>query len=179
MINLVGLYAFAAMPGLEPATSLLVFSTSVLPVFFKGLFLTGLIATVMSTLDSLGFSSAMSISYDIFLRVKKDLSQKQVININKWALVFVMGLGIIVAIYFESLIELMYVRGTIAISALLVPLLASYFLPKKKAKAALWSMVLGLVGAALAYLLKHYSIIDIEPIFIGLALSFIGFSMIK
>jgi len=178
MINLVGLYAFAAMPELEPATSLLVFSASVLPVVFKGIFFTGLVATVMSTLDSLGFSSAMSISYDICKRVKSDLTQDQVIKINKWALVFVMGLGIIAAIYFESLIELMYVRGTIAISALLVPLLGSYYL-KPKSKAGFWSIVAGLVAAAIASLLKHYSIIEIEPIFIGLLMSLISFAMIK
>ncbi|MDA0772000.1 MAG: sodium:solute symporter family protein [Cyanobacteria bacterium] len=187
MINLVGLYAFAAMPDLEPATSLLVFSASVLPVVFKGIFFTGLVATVMSTLDSLGFSSAMSVSYDIFLRVKKDLSHKQVININKWALVFILGLGIIIAIYFESLIELMYVRGTIAISALLVPLLASYFpniiaspprgfsKQSNPRRAGFWSMLAGILGASLGYFLKQYCGLELEPIFLGLVLSLLCF----
>lgn len=187
MINLVGLYAFAAMPDLKPETSLLAFSASVLPVVFKGIFFTGLVATVMSTLDSLGFSSAMSISYDIFLRVKKDLSHKQVININKWALIFILGLGIIVAIYFESLIELMYVRGTIAISALLVPLLASYYpnviaSPSKgftkrsnPGGVGFWSMLAGILGASLGYFLKQYCGFELEPIFLGLFCSLMMF----
>ena len=171
MINLVGLYAFAAMPELKAETSFLVFSVDVLPVVFKGIFLTGLIATVMSTLDSLGFSSAMSVSYDIFLRLKNDLSQKQVIKINQVALVVILSIGIIIAIYFESLIELMYVRGTIAISALLLPLLASFYLTKLKDRAGFWSMLAGVFGASLGYILKQYYGLELEPIFLGLFFS--------
>ena len=174
MINLVGLYAFAVMPNIDPSKSLLIFATDTLPVVAKGIFLTGLVATVMSTLDSLGFSSAMSISYDIVRRLNKKIKDETVIKINNWALIAVLGLGIITAIYFESLIELMYVRGTIAISALLVPLLASYYF-KTKVKAGLRSIIAGILGASMAYILKSQGILELEPIFLGLISSILAY----
>ncbi len=179
MISLIGLYAFAAMPEIDPALSLPIFATSLLPVVCKGIFLTGLIATVMSTLDSLSFSSAMSISYDIYRRFKPNASEQEIIRVNKIALVITMFLGLTIAIYFTSLLDLMYARGTLAISALLVPLMGSYFWRKHSTRAAFWSIVLGLLGAIAGYILKNYFGIDIEPIFLGLALSFLGFSLIK
>jgi SSS family solute:Na+ symporter len=179
MISLIGLYAYAAMPEVDASLSLPIFATSILPVACKGIFLTGLIATVMSTLDSLSFSSAMSISYDIYRRLRPEATEQEVIKVNKIALVVTMALGLLIAIYFTSLLDLMYARGTLAISALLVPLMGSYFWRKHSSRAAFWSIILGLLGAIAGYLIKNYCAIDIEPIFLGLALSFLGFSLIK
>ena len=176
LVNLIGLYAFAAMPNIDPSLSLPIFATSVLPIVFKGIFFTGLIATVMSTLDSLSFSSAMAISYDIYRRLKPSATEDEVIKVHKIALVVSVLLAMAVAMYFESLMNIMYTRGTIAISALLVPLLACYWGKQKPSSgAAFWSMVAGLVAAVLGYIFKQSLMLDIEPIFLGLALSLLVF----
>ena len=175
-MNLIGLYAFAAMPNIDPSLSIVIFATNVLPIVFKGIFFTGLIATVMSTLDSLSFSSAMAISYDIYRRLKPSATEDEVIKVHKIALVLSVLLAMIVAMYFESLMNIMYTRGTIAISALLVPLLACYWGKQKRdSGAAFWSMLAGLLGAILGYLIKQSVMVDIEPIFLGLALSSLVF----
>jgi SSS family solute:Na+ symporter len=178
MISLIGLYAYAAMPNIDASLSLPIFATSILPVACKGIFLIGLIATVMSTLDSLSFSSAMSISYDIYRRLRPEATEQEVIKVNKIALVVTMALGLVIAIYFTSLLDLMYARGTLAISALLVPLMGSYFFKKRSARAAFWAIVLGLLGAIAGYIIKNYYGIDIEPIFMGLLCSGLGFILV-
>ncbi len=179
MISFIGLYAFAAMPNIDASLSLPIFASSILPVVCKGIFLTGLIATVMSTLDSLSFSSAMSISYDIYRRLRPEATEQEVIWVNKIALVVTMLLGLTIAICFTSLLDLMYARGTLAISALLVPLLASYFHVKASSQAAYWSIIMGLFGAIVGYVINSYFHLNLEPIFSGLALSLIAFATIK
>jgi uncharacterized membrane protein YeaQ/YmgE (transglycosylase-associated protein family) len=57
--------------------------------------------------------------------------------------------------------------------------MGSYFWRKRSSRAAFWSIILGLLGAIAGYLIKNYYGVDLEPIFSGLALSFLGFSLIK
>ena len=174
MITFTGIFAFTVMPDLDPKTSLPVFASFVLPPIAKGIFFTGLIATVMSTLDSLTFSSAMCISKDLYQKIFKITDAKKVINFNKFAIVIVVALGLIVALSFESLIKIMYYKGSVGISGLLIPLLAGFFLKKKlSANTAFLSMLLGSGSCIIWITLQKLNLIhlEIEPLFIGLGAS--------
>lgn len=174
MITTIGIFAFAAMPDLDPKTSLPVFASAVLPPIAKGIFFTGLIATVMSTLDSLTFSSAMCISKDLYQKIFKVTDAKKIINFNKLAIVIVVALGLLVALGFESLIKLMYYKGSIGISGLLIPLVSGFFLKKKlSANTAFLSMLLGAGSCVIWIVLQKLAVVgaNIEPLFIGLGFS--------
>ena len=70
MTSLTGLYARAAMPDLrEPMFSYPMLAELVLPEVFKGLFLIGMLATIMSSLSSLMFIAASTIGNDIVGRL--------------------------------------------------------------------------------------------------------------
>lgn len=60
-----GMYAKAAMPHLESLNGYLIFGLEILPHGLKGLFIAGIIATILSTLDAFTFSSSTLLSYDI------------------------------------------------------------------------------------------------------------------
>lgn len=174
MVCLVGLFAFSAMPNLEPATALVGFANSVLPPIAKGVFFTGLLATVMSTLDSLSFSSAMCFTKDIYQRIFKVTDTTKVIFVNKITIAVVALLGIIVAINFQSLIKLMYYKASIGISGLLLPLLCGFFLKKKlNANSAFFSIIAGSSACIIWLILQKLYIISInfEAIFVGLLAS--------
>jgi SSS family solute:Na+ symporter len=174
MVCLVGLFAFSAMPNLEPATALVGFANSVLPPIAKGVFFTGLLATVMSTLDSLSFSSAMCFTKDIYQRIFKVTDTTKVIFVNKITITVVVLLGIIVAINFQSLIKLMYYKASIGISGLLLPLLCGFFLKKKlNANSAFFSIIAGSSACIIWLILQKLYIISInfEAIFVGLLAS--------
>lgn len=174
MISMTGIFAFTVDPQMNPANALPLFANDVLPSIAKGIFFTGILATVMSTLDSLTFSSAMCLSKDIYQRVFKITDEKKVILFNKFALVFVVSLGLIVAINFESLIKITYYKGSIGISALLLPLLSGFFLKKKMpATFAFASVLMGLSSCIIWIVCKKLGLInlDIEAIFIGLSFS--------
>ncbi len=66
-----GLYARAALPNLaEPMAAYPMLAEAVLPPIAKGLFYVGMLATIMSTLNTLAFVSAQTLGRDIYLRLK-------------------------------------------------------------------------------------------------------------
>jgi SSS family solute:Na+ symporter len=184
----IGLYARAAMPNIDPVTSLAVFSASVLPVGLIGLFFAGLLATIMSTVDSFLFLGAMNISHDIYHKtINPNASDEKVIFVTKIAIVFTALASMIMAIYFNSLVSMWYSIGTIGISAMLVPLLAGFFYKGRKSElAALASMSLGALTSFIWLVNGWLNNIDgwaqylfgIEPMYSGLFVSFAAFAII-
>jgi SSS family solute:Na+ symporter len=132
-----GMYAAAAnnagLLSAEATTSYLSIASSLLPPAVLGLFLTGLIATVMSTVDSFTFLGAMNISHDLYKNIfKPKATDNQVMNATKIGIFITAGFAIILALFFDSIVTMWYTIGTIGISALIVPILIGFFYKGKK-----------------------------------------------
>ncbi len=108
-----GLFAFPAL------------GQALLPPLFYGLFITGLLATIMSTIDSLGFISAFTFGRDIIGRIKGN--NKNELNnsasLIRLGLVIMAIIAIILAYSFPSVVKLWYVIGSIFVPGLLIPFL--------------------------------------------------------
>jgi SSS family solute:Na+ symporter len=171
MVTFSGIYAYSVMPNADPKLSLALFASQTLPVVFRGIFFAGLIATVLSTLDSLVFSSAMSLSYDFFGRAF-NLDANKIIKLNRWFLLMVIVIGLMIALCFTSLFKIIYLRGSLAISSLLIPLLSIFFLEKKPhAQKVFVSIIASFVLTLIWFLAQELGYIGfnkIEPVFIGL-----------
>ena len=61
-----GMYAKAIMPEAESTNGYLLYGLEILPSGFRGIFIAGIVATVLSTLDAFTFSSSTLLSYDLF-----------------------------------------------------------------------------------------------------------------
>jgi len=189
-----GMYAAAAnnanLITAEATTSYLTIASNLLPPVFLGIFLTGLIATVMSTVDSFTFLGAMNISHDLYKNIfKPDATEKQTINATKVGIIITVGFAIILALYFDSIVTMWYTIGTIGISALIVPILVGFFYKGKKSPlASIISMISG-SGTSLLWLISGYINLDqwgwpqyiggIEPLYPGLFISFIVFFLVN
>lgn len=189
-----GMYARAAMPNIDPTTAYAVYAASVLPIFLKGVFFTGLLATIMSTVDSFTFLGAMNISNDIYKNIfKKNATDIQVIKMTKWGIVITAGFATILALMFKSLVAMWYTIGTIGISAMLVPVLMGFFYKndiknkKKSGNAAFLSMIIGSI-TSIIWMINGYMnayegwptyILGVEPLYPGLLLSFITFIIVS
>ncbi|MCX6140188.1 MAG: hypothetical protein NTX15_05050, partial [Candidatus Kapabacteria bacterium] len=68
---LTGLYAVAHLSSVEPTETYMVLAQSVLPSMWKGLFVAGVIAAVMSTLDGYALVSATTIGHDLIDALRK------------------------------------------------------------------------------------------------------------
>ena len=127
MTTLTGLYAFSYLPPETiPSQAFLELGQSILPVGLRGLFFVGILATVMSTLDSNALISGITLGKDI-LSSSPWFKKYSVQNVIKFAMVVVLVIGVALAIWIPSVIDLWYTFGTIAIPALLLPTLFSIF----------------------------------------------------
>lgn len=118
-----GLYARALLSHIPPTLSYPILSHQVLPPLLSGIFLTGLLATIMSTIDSFTLLSAITIGHDI---LKKIFPQKNPVRYIQWGLVVTAVSSVLVAYYLPSVIQIWYVIGSLFIPPMLLPVLGSY-----------------------------------------------------
>jgi len=176
-----GLYARAAIPDLQqPVMAYPMLAEAVLPPIAKGLFYVGMLATIMSTLNTLAFVSAQTLGRDIWQRIRSTnstgmMNSKLPIQIG---LIVSFALSVVLALCMQSVIELWYTIGTVVIPGLLVPLIAGYFDKLKIPPAyAFLSMLFGWL-TSVGWMLSRYVILHsdryplgIEPMYPGLLMS--------
>ena len=189
-----GMYAAAASNAglinvIDPSKAYFLIAGDLLPPFLFGLFLTGLISTVMSTVDSFTLLGAINISHDLYKKIlKSDATEKQVINATKIGIIITSGFAVVLALFFNSVIAMWYTIGTIGISALIVPILAGFFYKGRKSSlASILSMLAGSFMALLWFINGYINldqwgwpqyIAGIEPMYPGLLASSIVFVVV-
>lgn len=134
MTATVGLYSRAILPNLEsPLMAYPMLAEAVLPPVAKGLFYVGMLATIMSTLNTLAFVSAQTLGRDIVLRWRTgivtggDQPSAATTAYTRAGLLVSFALAVGLAVAIPSVIELWYTIGTVVVPGLLLPLMASYF----------------------------------------------------
>ncbi len=168
---IVGLYAVAYAPNADPAYILLHSAEHVLPSMWKGLFLSGVIAAIMSTLDGYALSSATIIGHDLIDRSKGGGHRRSSLYIG---LLVTGAVGALLAIALPSVVDLIFYAASIAVPALLLPLLVSLRLHRRHQRThpssvlVLSWMITPAVIALLSTVLREMRVIDLEPMLLGL-----------
>ena len=180
LTTMCGLYAKAFLPIHSTFDVMFVFpelAHNVLPSVFLGLFLVGIFATIMSTLDSFSFIGATTIGRDILGKLKFKLSEKSAIKIG---LIFTGIFSIVLAHLIPSVIDIWYTIGTLIIPALLLPLLSTYFTKiQLSTKWTIFTMIISFFTSAVWYTIGQLNSqngwadypLGIEPMIPGLIVS--------
>jgi SSS family solute:Na+ symporter len=175
------------------------FAIAVLPKFFIGLFFIGLIASILSTVDSFTMLGAMNLSHDLYKKIfKPDLAEEKEVKLTRYAIIFTAFISFLIAIFSRSIIGIWYTIGTIGISAMLIPLLFGFFYNPEKtdvlgaskklsASASFYSMILGPLTAIIwlthGYLNLAYGWPSywwgVEPMYPGLLISLLTYLIIN
>jgi SSS family solute:Na+ symporter len=175
-----GLYAAAILRDIDPVLAYPILADNVLPPFVKGLFLTGLLAVIMSTIDSFTLLSAMTFGKDIVSRNISDQAVNRENYYTRLGLILTAVISIALVIVFPSVIKLWYIIGSLFIPPMLLPLLTAYHqrfrLPALQTHVA---MILSFVAALSCFLWGHFDRIagapnyplNVEPFFPGLVTS--------
>lgn len=175
MTTATGLYARALLPDLpNPAASYPELALHLLPAVARGIFFVALLATIMSTIDSFAFLSAISLGKDIFGKLGRQTSAAQATRLTQLSMVIVFLAAVVIALWAQSIVAIWYRLGTIITPALLLPLATSFSAKwRMSAPAALSTMVLGagLTSLWLATAEADRYWLDLEPIYAGLALA--------
>ncbi|HTY57546.1 MAG TPA: sodium:solute symporter family protein [Bacteroidota bacterium] len=181
MTTTAGLYARAALPDIaSPVMAYPLLAEAVLPPVAKGLFYVGMLAAIMSTLNSQSFVSAMTLGRDIVARLRDRMGENATTGSVRWGILLTALLSVALALAIPSVIRLWYTIGTVVIPGLLIPLVASYFdRVRPSPRTAFGSMALGWIVAS-AWLIagwskemgsSDYYPLGIEPMYAGLAAS--------
>ncbi len=133
MSSTTGLYARAILPHLkDPTMSYPALAQVVLPSFLKGLFFVGMLASIMASLESLTFISAVTIGKDIlfsFFHKNREMpdSGPRILGYSHIG-IFVTGIiSVVIALLIPSVIQIWYDLGAVFIPGLLIPLMTSYY----------------------------------------------------
>ena len=127
-----GMYAKVLLTNGDPLFSYPRLGALVLPPLVYGIFITGLLATIMSTIDSLGFISAITFGRDILWRIRsqKGMNSKEwdmtSTNFIREGLIVTALIALSLAFIIPSVVKLWYILGSILIPGLILPFLISF-----------------------------------------------------
>ncbi len=185
MTTFTGLYARAALPGLAEAGGLgaqgayPALAELVLPPAAASLFMVGLLATVMSTIDSYGFLAAVTFGRDIVWRLRGSRGDSG--RYSRMGIWVTGALSLGLALWRESIVGLWHDLGSVGTPVLLFPLALSFGRREAHRGWILAAMIAG-GGISLVWLIIEKTTgtypLGLRPIFPGLlssgVLSLIG-----
>ncbi len=125
-----GLYSRAVLPDLaDPVQAFPALAARVLPGFWQGVFTVGLLATIMSTIDSYAFIGAVTLGRDVIGRWRGQLgaeTEDANLPVIRWSLLATAVLSVVLALLSGSVISLWKVLGSVGTPVLLLPLVLAH-----------------------------------------------------
>jgi solute:Na+ symporter, SSS family len=183
----IGIYARAVIPNVSDAKlSFPLFADYILPVGLKGLCFTGIIATVMSTVDSYCLVGGVTLAHDLYHKyINRNASEETLVKVSRIGVFLTCVIGVVFAlIYNTSIKTLWYVIGSITFSVLFFPVLAGIFIIKRgKSRGGFPSMIFGALGSIGWFVLQNCNLPGriastvklIDALYVGLLASIAGF----
>lgn len=186
-----GLYALAILGDTleQPIAAFPALASALLPAGLLGLFITALVAVMMSTLDSFLFLSGQTMGRDVLKRYSgrlgNGLSDREPVTLTRIGIAIAAVLALALTWAFPSVIELWYVLGSLVIPALLLPVLGAYipffrmegrrcfFAICAAFTASLGWLTMGVAGSDSLY---SYAWLGVEPFYPGLVVSIFMFA---
>jgi len=174
-----GLYARALLTDIPPLMSYPLLAEELLPPVLKGLFYVGLIAVIMSTVDSFSFLSAVTIGRDFLWRLLDNENERTTNFYSQTGLIATGVIAVAMVLAIPSVVDLWYTIGTLFIPALLFPLVSTYLSTRRISGGYAFTIcVAGFLTSAGWYLtgIIHGSTgspsypMNVEPLYPGLLL---------
>ena len=167
-----GLYARALMPDLaDPMQAFPALGAMVLPGFWHGVFVAGLLATIMSTVDSYAFIAAVTLGRDVVGRWRR-WDDDRALRSSQWSLAATAVVATVLALTAGSVITLWKVLGSVGTPVLLLPLALAHTRRRVAGARVMVSMVLaGAVSLGWLLLGRGGPWLGVEAIFPGLLAS--------
>lgn len=178
-----GLYARAYL-STEPMMSYPALGAEVLPVVWRGLFVVSLLATVMSSLNSYAFLSAVTIGNDIVFQLTK---KKNAPYWTRIGLAISTMIGIVLALAVPSAVQLIYKTASIAVPGLLIPIIVGYSAQRTITNVGIITLMCASSGLSFLWMILPHAMVisreyqeffnSIEPMIPGIVLSIVLYSI--
>lgn len=159
------MYARAVIPQAESNLAYLTYSVQLLPHGLRGFFLAGIVATILSTLDSYIFLAGTTLSYDLLPKRWGENLKTHYLGIISVGI-----FSIILAYYFDGNIKLVWkTLGSYFSACLLVPVLFGHFFPKRIGdRQFVITVIFGIIATTYWKLASHQGFwANVDEIYIG------------
>ena len=172
-----GLYAILIISTEQALLTYPLLAFEYLPYGFLGLFLVGIIATIMSTIDSLSLISSITFGRDILWRIDRNNSNFNPISYMKKGLIIISFFALIISYLLPSVVALFYTLGSVLIPGLILPFLFS--LGQKEilsTNSIIWWMMLPIFVSGTWFAFSKFTSqlpLGLEPFYPGMAISFL------
>src|SRR5690606_13052628 len=106
IVTVQGMAAAASGIEAEPRYALLTITLEALPIGLKGVFVAGVLATAMSTIDSYLLIAGGNLAYDLYRPLRRpDMSDREALALTRWGTVVAAGTSVILALYFQTIVS--------------------------------------------------------------------------
>jgi len=154
---LLGMTARAAEVDAEPYYALLTLVVDELPSGLVGLFVAGVIATGMSTVDSYLLIAGGNLSYDLYRPlVNPNISDRSLLRLTRWAIAVACAVSVGFALFFTSVVSAWVFMAAMLVGTVFVPVVLALFTNRTyKPAAGVASSLTGLVVVTGVYVLVN------------------------
>lgn len=167
-----GMYARAVIPEAEPHHAYLVYAVQVLAPGVRGFMLAGIVATILSTLDSYLFLAGTTVAYDLVPDRFKGS-----VRLHHAGIVATALLSVALAVAFDGDIkETWKTLGSYSAACLLLPVLVGYAFPGRiRDNQFLLASVSGVIGTTAWRLIERQGFwADVDALYIGACCTALG-----
>lgn len=162
------MYAKATLPEAESGGAYLIYSLQLLPSGLRGFFVAGILATILSTLDSYLFLAGTTISYDILPKKLKSLTLS--IITSGFVAYFI-------ALSFDGNIKSVWkLLGSLSASGMLLPILFGYTFPNRLKDHQFFAIAIAGITATIFWKILSLNTY-FDEIYFGMATTFILLSL--
>lgn len=165
IIILGGLAAARMLPALDDPDVALIELGRTLPLVGQTIFFVGLLAVIMSTVNSFLQSGASSLAYDVWRHLDPSAGEKKLLTLSR---VFVVVLGLLsfaLALWFRAVVPALLFTLSMWTAGVLIPTLVALFGYRLSPRVALSSLLGGTISSLAGRILQPW---PIDPLFIGL-----------
>ncbi|MDW7729768.1 MAG: sodium:solute symporter family protein [Bacillota bacterium] len=170
---LVGLFMRMHYPDINPAQALPLFVINYLPAWFAGIVLATLLLAAIGTGAGLTLGVSTMLNRDIFLRLRPDADDRQVLMVFRILIITVMAVALAVVLLVDGNVLILswsYFSLGLRGATIFFPLLAVIFFKGKISPAA---GTLAVIAGPLIVITGTFLNFGLNPLYPGLAVSFI------
>lgn len=145
IVTLTGVYSISIYDTLPANGIVTQLIHDFLPQWGGALIFVGILAAIMSTMDSLLNTGSLVLSLDIYNKyIKPNATQRQIVNTGRVTTWLVALIAIFIAISIKSISKVSWIGSDFLTTGAFVPLMLGFVWKKGNAKGAIASMVFGL-----------------------------------
>lgn len=124
--TIMGMAARAEGVATEPRYALLTLAVEVLPVGLTGLFVAGVLATAMSTIDSYLLIAGGNLAYDVYRPLRRPrIGDRELLSLTRRMIVVAAAVAVGFALAFPTIVSAWVFMASVLVSTALVPVLAA------------------------------------------------------